>query len=221
MPALFFGSIGTLADTSELQREAFNRAFAQHGLDWSWDQDAYRELLAKSGGASRIAEYAKAQGDEVDAAAVHATKSEIFRTLLAESPAPLRAGVKDAVEQAKAEGYKVAFVTTTEAANVDAILESVAGLDADDFDLIVDASQVDQAKPDPSVYAFALRELGQDAGGVIAVEDNVGGVEAANSAEVAVVAFPGENNAAHDFGKADKVVGALEFAHLASLVRAA
>ncbi|MDO9457193.1 HAD family phosphatase [Nocardioides sp.] len=221
MPALFFGSIGTLADTSELQREAFNRAFAQHGLDWSWDQDTYRGLLAKSGGADRVAEYAAERGDEVDADAVHQTKSEIFRTLLAESPAPLRAGVREAVEQAKAEGYKVAFVTTTDAANVEAILQTVEGLDAGDFDLIVDASQVDQAKPDPSVYAFALRELGEEAGGVIAVEDNVGGVEAANSAEVAVVAFPGENNAGHDFRKADTVVGALEFAHLASLVRAA
>lgn len=33
MPAILLRSISTLADTSELQRQAFNQAFAQHGLD--------------------------------------------------------------------------------------------------------------------------------------------------------------------------------------------
>jgi hypothetical protein len=53
--ALLFGSISTVADTSELQRAAFNRAFAEHGLDWTWDRDDYRAMLATSGGRSRIA----------------------------------------------------------------------------------------------------------------------------------------------------------------------
>ena len=46
MPAVLFGSIGALADTSELQREAFNEAFDAHGLDWNWSRDEYRALLA-------------------------------------------------------------------------------------------------------------------------------------------------------------------------------
>tara|TARA_B110000503_G_scaffold47893_1_gene77939 strand:+ start:1294 stop:1407 length:114 start_codon:yes stop_codon:yes gene_type:complete len=32
--AVFFGSIGTLVETSDLQRRAFNQAFAEAGLDW-------------------------------------------------------------------------------------------------------------------------------------------------------------------------------------------
>lgn len=51
MTALLFGSIGTIADTSELQREAFNAAFLRHGLDWSWDRATYRALLTTAGGA--------------------------------------------------------------------------------------------------------------------------------------------------------------------------
>jgi hypothetical protein len=35
MSAILFGSISTLADTSELQRRAFNEAFSAHGLDWT------------------------------------------------------------------------------------------------------------------------------------------------------------------------------------------
>jgi hypothetical protein len=33
MTTVLFDSIGSLADTSELQREAFNEAFRAHGLD--------------------------------------------------------------------------------------------------------------------------------------------------------------------------------------------
>ena len=43
--ALFFGGIGTLLETSELQREAFNAAFREAGLDWHWSIDEYREML--------------------------------------------------------------------------------------------------------------------------------------------------------------------------------
>ena len=39
MSAILFGSISTLADTSEMQRAAFNEAFRAHGLDWSWSRE--------------------------------------------------------------------------------------------------------------------------------------------------------------------------------------
>ena len=50
MPAILFGSIGTIADTSELQRQSFNKAFALHNLQWQWSRAEYISLLEKSGG---------------------------------------------------------------------------------------------------------------------------------------------------------------------------
>src|SRR6202012_5453641 len=83
MPALVVGSISTVADTSELQRQAFNQAFAAHGLDWRWDQDQYRAMLSGNGGQARIAGYAQSRGQTVDAKAIHETKSRIFQEELA------------------------------------------------------------------------------------------------------------------------------------------
>jgi hypothetical protein len=83
MPALLFGSISTVADTLELQRQAYNRAFAEHGLDWRWDRDDYVAMLDRSGGQDRVAAYADSVGATVDAAAIHKTKSTIFRESLA------------------------------------------------------------------------------------------------------------------------------------------
>ena len=44
MKAILFGSIGTLIETSDLQREAFNQAFKEAGLDWYWDHDPNTNL---------------------------------------------------------------------------------------------------------------------------------------------------------------------------------
>ena len=33
--AILFGSIGTIVETSELQRKSFNQAFFEAGLDWN------------------------------------------------------------------------------------------------------------------------------------------------------------------------------------------
>ena len=35
MKAILLGSIGTVADTSDMQLDAFNQAFKMHGLAWT------------------------------------------------------------------------------------------------------------------------------------------------------------------------------------------
>ena len=52
--ALFFGSIGSIVETSDLQRKSFNQAFIKSGLNWHWTKKEYKKLLNKSGGEDRI-----------------------------------------------------------------------------------------------------------------------------------------------------------------------
>ena len=52
--ALIFDVDGTLAETEEVHRAAFNRTFAEFGLDWSWDRALYGELLKVTGGKERM-----------------------------------------------------------------------------------------------------------------------------------------------------------------------
>jgi HAD superfamily hydrolase (TIGR01509 family) len=218
MTTLLFGSIGTLADTSELQREAFNEAFAQHGLDWNWSQEEYRELLSDSGGADRIAAYARERDDDVDATAVHQTKSELFQQKLEQGGVQPRAGVVDTINEAVGAGAKIALVTTTSPKNVAALGRALdPEVKLDTFALVVDTSDVDRPKPAPDAYRFALQQLDVSGESCVAIEDNVGGVRAATEAGIAVVAFPGENNAGHDFDAAAQRVQELSFAELAPL----
>ena len=57
---------GTLAETEEVHRQAFNRAFAIIGLGWSWDVPLYRQLLKVTGGKERIAHFVTLEGGAAD-----------------------------------------------------------------------------------------------------------------------------------------------------------
>lgn len=206
MTAILFGSISTLADTSETQRDAFNKAFAEHGLDWTWDREEYAGLLGSNGGRDRVAAYAADRGEDVDADAVHATKSRIYQETLRSTEVSPRSGVVETFRAAKEQGLKVALVTTTSADNIAALGDALADqIDFATFDVVVDQSKVSRRKPDAEAYSYALEQLGVDASDAIAIEDNQGGVESARAAGVPVVAFPNGNTETHDFGDTRRV----------------
>lgn len=146
MSAILFGSISTVADTSEMQREAFNEAFRAHGLDWSWCREEYQPLLQSSGGEQRVADYAAERGEDVDAAAVHRTKSKLAQGRMA-AGFTARPGVVETIKAAQGAGEKLALVTTTARENVDALLDGLDDVSAEDFDVIIDASSVEEPSP--------------------------------------------------------------------------
>ena len=43
--AIIFDVDGTLADTEDAHRIAFNKAFAENNLDWNWTPELYDKLL--------------------------------------------------------------------------------------------------------------------------------------------------------------------------------
>lgn len=205
MSTVLFGSIGTIAETSEMQRKAYNDAFAEHGLGWTWEPAEYRRLLPRSGGRDRVADYADERGETVDADAVHRTKSRLYQQALAQAPVEARPGVVDTITRAKADGLKLALVTTTSPENIEALTSAITGVERSDFDVIVDVTKVDTPKPDKAPYVWALEQLGEQPGDCVAVEDNAHGVQAATAAGVPVIAFPGANTADHDFGDVPRV----------------
>ena len=53
--AVLFGSIGSIVESSDIQRRAYNQALREAGLSWEWDLDTYAELLTQAGGKERLA----------------------------------------------------------------------------------------------------------------------------------------------------------------------
>jgi hypothetical protein len=118
LSALIFDVDGTLAETEELHREAFNVAFSGAALDWHWDQPLYDKLLAISGGKERIAYYQCRAGiapalDPAQIAALHADKTGHYTARLGAGDISLRPGVRRILAEAKEAGLRLAIATTT------------------------------------------------------------------------------------------------------------
>ncbi|MEL6645565.1 MAG: HAD-IA family hydrolase [Pseudomonadota bacterium] len=207
MKAIFFGSIGSVVETSELQRKSFNDAFAEAGLNWHWDQASYRAMLRSAGGRQRIEDYARQRGEAVDAVALHARKSQLFQQALAQGGVSLRAGVAETLAQAKDAGLALGFVTSTERATVEIIAGRVKDITSIDFDVMTWRLDNLPGKPDPAVYTWALDALDLRPQDVVAIEDNRDGVLAAKAAALFTIGFPGENTQASELHAAD-VIGA-------------
>jgi HAD superfamily hydrolase (TIGR01509 family) len=211
--ALLFGSIGTLVETSDIQRRAYNRALREAGLTWEWDRETYADLLTQSGGKERLAMLASATGTPLSPEhieAIHTRKTELACEELVRTRVSLRPGVADLLHWSRERGLKLGFVTTTYRPNIDAIFEAAADtLTPGDFDVVVTRDDVQHGKPAPDAYVRALGQLGIAPGEALAIEDTAASVMSAKRAGLPVVATPGALTADQDFWQADVVVEAL------------
>lgn len=201
--AILFGSIGTLVETSELQRRAFNQAFSEAGLDWTWNPDEYKIMLKKSGGRNRINEYATYREIEVNAHELHLKKTEIFDNMMKEEGISLRPGVANLIGYAIDNNVHLAFVTSTSDANVDAIFMALNGqLSRNDFNFIGNDKMVSKPKPDSEIYLKALSNLKLNAKDCLAIEDTEVSMRSAINANIKCIAFPGAMALDNDFSAA-------------------
>jgi HAD superfamily hydrolase (TIGR01509 family) len=185
LEALIFDVDGTLAETEELHRVAFNDAFAAAGLPWHWDQALYAQLLAVTGGKERIAHFQHVANlpDRLDAtaiAALHAEKTARYAARVAQGGLALRPGVRRLLNQAHDAKLRLAIATTTSRPNVEALLAACAPLPA--FDVIAAGDEVARKKPAPDVYQAALAALDLPPDACLAIEDTENGLRSAAGA---------------------------------------
>ncbi len=205
--AYFIGSIGVVAETSDIQRRAYNQAFREHGVDWHWDVETYKKLLRENGGRERLRRLGETRDgglDEETVSSIHARKTEIACAEIRETGVPVRLGVQDLIALAKSSGTPLFFVTTTYRVNIEAIADGARPrLDLNDFDEILTTEDVTKTKPDPEVYLTALERLGLDGPSVLAIEDSETSLAAAKAAGCRTLATPGAFTSEQDFSSAD------------------
>ncbi|MCB1388736.1 MAG: HAD-IA family hydrolase [Rhodobacteraceae bacterium] len=206
--ALIFDVDGTLAETEELHRAAFNAAFEAAGLGWHWSQASYARLLTTTGGKERIRRYMDETGvSGIDVASLHADKTRRYTALVDGGSLALRPGIAALMAQARASGLRLAIATTTSRPNVEALARCCFGLPAGDvFDVLACGDEVARKKPAPDVYCLALDRLALDPAGALAFEDTPLGIASAQGAGLAVVASAGLYSHGADLSAAERVV---------------
>ncbi|MRX51205.1 HAD-IA family hydrolase [Paracoccus sp. S-4012] len=210
LEALIFDVDGTLAETEELHRRAFNDCFAAAGLGWSWDAARYCALLRTTGGKERLARFILDEGGDpasFDIAALHADKTLRYTDLMAHGAIAPRPGVAELIEAARRAGLKLAVATTTSRPNIEALSLALFDRPASRFfDVIAAGDEVAAKKPAPDVYRLALDRLGIGPGRAVAVEDSLNGLRSAQGAGIACIVAPGRYMGAEDLSAAELVV---------------
>ncbi|MDQ4115543.1 MAG: HAD-IA family hydrolase, partial [Actinomycetota bacterium] len=200
--AVVFDVDGTLADTErDGHRVAFNRAFAEHGMDLHWDEETYGRLLAVTGGRQRIAADLRRRGvdgEEADeiSARVHRTKTHLFAAHARSGALSPRPGVVDLVTDLRRSGVTLAVATTGRREWAEPLIRNLLG--PEPIGTAVYGDDVDRLKPDPQAYRLALRRLGLPPCMAVAVEDSGPGLKAARAAGLATVVVTNDYTRDHD-----------------------
>ena len=218
LEALIFDVDGTLAETEDAHRRAFNAAFREHGLDWHWSASLYDELLSVAGGKERIMHFIESSDlARSDAGRlkwlvprIHRTKTLRFTELVEAGEIPLRPGVERLISEALAAGRKIAIASTTTLANVRALIVTNLGFRAlSFFNVIASGDVVPTKKPAADIYQYALERLRLSSEGCVALEDSEIGLRSAKGADLFTVITPTRWTRSQCFDDADLVLPCL------------
>lgn len=219
LKALIFDVDGTLTDNEcDGHRVAFNRAFREAGLEWDWDVPTYLRLLEVFGGKERIRYYIEEfltgfePPENLDdfIRELHKLKTEHYLGLLRSGALPLRPGVKRLLQEARSAGLKLAIASTTTLENAILLIEvSLGEQGLNWFDVIACGDIVENKKPAPDIYLYALERLGLTAAECLVIEDTEAGLASAKAAGLACVITVNDATREQDFSGAAIVLDQL------------
>ena len=207
---LIFDFDGTLAETEEVHRNAFNKAFNSNKLNWYWDQHIYKKLLQIAGGKERIEFYNKSissnskQISSKDIEEIHFQKTKFYSQSVSQGLVQLRPGIRELLEKAKYNKKKIAISTSTSRENVTLLLKSCLNENPEDiFSFISTGDLVQKKKPSPDLYKLVLAEMNLMPEECLAFEDSKIGLVSAKRANIKTAVNPSQYSMRDNFDEAD------------------
>lgn len=181
--AIAFDLDGVLTDTARAHYRAWKRLADTLGIPFD---EAANERLK---GVDRMGSLALILGDRpgydnAERLRLAARKNDWYLDEIAGfGPADLFPGARDALQQCRAAGLKLALASASR--NAPLLLErlGIAAL----FDTVVDPASVAEGKPAPDIFLAATAAVGAKPAATLGVEDSIAGLEAIRAAGMASV----------------------------------
>ncbi len=183
---VLFDLDGTLIDSEDLHRDAWNSVIAQCGetptADWHVDTVGLPDEYARDKVRRLFPKVRDAGGDILE------MKQKAFRRLAGEKGKALAfPGVEDCIVRLRKAGTLLAVGTNSVRVNTEATLEA-AGL-RQHFDVLVTIDSVENGKPAPDIYRAAAERLGLAPDECAVLEDSPAGLRSAKDAGCAALAL--------------------------------
>tara|TARA_Y100001968_G_C19238132_1_gene658001 strand:- start:128 stop:874 length:747 start_codon:yes stop_codon:yes gene_type:complete len=188
LKAVFWDVDGTIADTELCgHRIAFNLAFKDYDLNWTWNENKYLKLLKISGGLKRIIHYRNEINSNLSdnqCSKIQVRKRYHYRKLVESGKIKVRDGVLRLIDELSSFDIDQFIVTTSGRDSLEPFLNTSLNSHLNNFSGIITYEDVSKHKPFPDAYNLALKLSNKSELNCIAIEDSSIGVEAAKSANI-------------------------------------
>jgi len=198
LKAIIFDVDGTVAETADAKRAAFNQAFAELGLDWVWNRPIYAQIAATTRPGKEAEGFAWLRHrDLVD----RFTRTGLFHdirrkqrrhylNLLEAGAAPLRQGVARLIGEILTQRVRLVLKANGRAEDFETLLFNRFGPEIfDDIHPVV-AQGTPGPEADLALYSKCLSAAEARADQVVAIEDSGVGVQAATRLVIPTIATP-------------------------------
>ncbi|MBV7696595.1 HAD family phosphatase [Streptomyces sp. TRM70350] len=201
---------GLICDTESAGHRAWREIYAACGL--RFPESLWHSMVGRADGERLAADDLAARVGGTRAATLVADRKERKRQLC--DSQPLRPGVRELLDAARARGVQAAVVSSAPHAWVAHHLQRLGVRDR--FAALVTGDLAARHKPHPDLYELALRVLDCAPAHAVAFEDSAIGVRAARAAGVRCLAVPNAVGDAAELGHADAVLPSLTHYDLAA-----
>ncbi len=183
--AAIFDLDGTVIDTEKLLVKYWCMAANEFGFPMEREHALQLRSLARKYAEPLLKEWF---GENCDYMTVRNRRMELMTAHIIENGLDVKAGIKELLVWLGENGYKRAVATATDLTRAGKYLTDVGLYDY--FDCIISAHQVENGKPKPDVYIYAVNQLGLTPDECIAVEDSPNGVISASDAGCKTIMVP-------------------------------
>ena len=184
---------GTIANTElEAHLPAFNLAFKDYGLNWSWDKFTYIDLLKVNGGKNRISYFSKLVDSELSddlIIKIHQKKQFYYLESLKKNSVQLKTGVYRLIRELSNKNVRQFIVTSSSEKQVNQLVKNLFK-DLNPFEFIISSNDVKFQKPDPMPYLEAIKLSGIPNYSSIVFEDSNPGIKSALAANLPTIYVP-------------------------------
>tara|TARA_B100000989_G_scaffold296115_1_gene278598 strand:+ start:253 stop:1020 length:768 start_codon:yes stop_codon:yes gene_type:complete len=216
--AVLFEVNGTMAESEDFHRLAFNESFKEFGLNWFWDEAIYKELTFVEGGKERIKYYMERAWPEMlkyknlssYIQSIHDSKSQIFEDYLQTEKISMRPGIYRLICELKNKNIRLALVSSTSEKSLLNLFRRGFDMEPTDwFEVIGHGECTPHKKPSSDIYLWTLSQLKLPSQSCLAIESSPRGYESAIGANINVIVTPSQYSIKERFENALTVISDL------------
>jgi len=183
--AVIFDLDGTVLDTEKLLVKYWCMSANEFGFPMEREHALQLRSLARKYAEPLLKEWF---GNDCDYMTLRNRRMELMTEHINKYGLETKQGIKELLIYLGENGYKRAVATATDLNRAGGYLKDVGLYDY--FDCIISAHQVENGKPKPDVYLYAVSKLGLNPDECIAVEDSPNGVISASDAGCLTIMVP-------------------------------